>query len=40
MMDYSELTLNDFYDLLFDADDYICFGETLKSTTVKSSQIS
>jgi hypothetical protein len=33
-MDYSELTLNDFYDLLFDADDHICFGETLKSTAV------
>jgi hypothetical protein len=33
-MDYSNLTLDNFYDLLFDADDHICFGETLKSTAV------
>ncbi len=30
----SNLTLDNFYNLLFDEDDYICFGETLKSTAV------
>ena len=33
-MDYSNLTLDNFYNLLFDEEDYICFGETLKSTKV------
>ena len=33
-MDYSNLTLDNFYNLLFDEDDFICFGETLKSTAV------
>ena len=33
-MDRTNLTLDNFYNLLFDEDDYICFGETLKSTGV------
>jgi len=33
-MEQNNLTLDNFYNLLFDEDDYICFGETLKSTRV------
>jgi phage gp16-like protein len=33
-MDYSNLTLDNFYNLIFDEDDYICFGEKLSSTRV------
>lgn len=33
-MDHSNLTLDNFYDLLFDPEDHTCFGETLKSTRV------
>jgi hypothetical protein len=33
-MDYSELTLDNFYNLLFDEEDHICFGERINSTGV------
>lgn len=33
-MDYSNLTLDNFYDLLFDPEDHTCFGGNVKSTGV------